>query len=98
MCLLPVSGSKTLVWGSGDAGNTIHAGEKVEGLANIMKDIGQELNIKQHRVQQGSDGTIKSIPTAVDVEVHEGNDPEKRLYALDFARLMPPECPSRKPG
>jgi hypothetical protein len=98
MCLLPVSGSKTLVYGSGDAGNTIHAGEKVEGLSKIMKDIAQELNIKEHRVQQGGDGTIKSIHTAVDIEVHEGNDSEKRLYALDFARLMPPESPSRKPG
>jgi hypothetical protein len=95
MCLLPVSGSNTLVYGSGDAGNTIHSGEKVNGLPELMRDIAKELNIKEHKVKQG-DGTVKSIHTAVDVEVHQGNDEEKRLYALDFARLMPPQSPSRK--
>ena len=97
MCLLPVSGSKTLVYGSGDAGRTIHAGENVKGLPEIMRDVGRELNIKEHRVKQGN-GVIKSIHTAVDVEVHQGMDEEKRLYALDFARLMPPQSPSRKKG
>ena len=58
MCLLPVSGSKTLVYGSGDAGKTIHAGEKINGLPEMMKNVAKELNLKEHNVKQSGNNSV----------------------------------------
>jgi hypothetical protein len=52
------------------------------------------MNLKGHIVATRA-GQEHLLYTASDVEIHQVNG---EFYALDFARLMPPEAPFDKPG
>jgi hypothetical protein len=87
-CLLPISAS-TLVYGSADAGRTVHLDDAT--AAALMAAAGAALNIKPHVVGQG-----QVICGPADIEVHRsagtaGGSP--RYYVVDAARVLPPEAP-----
>jgi hypothetical protein len=82
-------GKRSLVYGSADAGRVIHSGDME--AARAMKAVGDRLNLAPHPVQDRV-GAVHSLVGPVDIEVHRGAD--KRLYALDAARLFPAEAPS----
>ncbi len=82
--LLPI-GSTTLVYGSNDAGRTVHA--DCLPLNNMLKQAGKWLNLKPHIVA----GT--EIYGPADIEGHVGKD--GNYYVLDTARIFPPEQPPR---
>lgn len=90
--LLPV-GKNTLVYGSADAGRTVHSDDPV--AADAMQQAGSLLGLKPHVVGRG-DGPLgaKEMAVCCDIEVHKGKD--DRLYVLDTARLLPPEEPHRE--
>lgn len=83
--LLPVSGEKSLVYGSCDGGKTVHA--DLLPVNALMASAARMMNLKAHRVQN------VLICAPADIEVHQGSD--NRYYVLDTARVMPPERPSR---
>jgi hypothetical protein len=78
---LPIS-RKTIVYGSADAGRTVHNDDPF--VNNAMQQLGQQLNLREHLVFD------QKIVGAGDVEVHKGTD--GRYYMVDFARLLPPEA------
>ncbi|EGC31469.1 hypothetical protein DICPUDRAFT_89640 [Dictyostelium purpureum] len=99
---LPIT-SNTIVFGSSNAGATIHDNETV---SKMMVKIGEILNLKAHdaKENQKSPPLISSnnseskkppkqvkIPLAIDIEGHYGTD--GRYYIVDSARLLPPEKP-----
>lgn len=80
---IPIAES-TLRSGSRDGGrNVVEAADP--GARAIMEALGKALNLKSHRV--GKDRV--EICGPVDLEIHCGLD--GRYYALDTARLMPPD-------
>ena len=82
MPLLPIDGSRTLVYGSNDAGRTI---KTCPFLDERLRSIGEKLNLKPHLV--GPDGALFYTP--IDLEGHLGTD--GRYYLVDFSRLFPPQ-------
>ncbi|EGG24954.1 hypothetical protein DFA_03199 [Cavenderia fasciculata] len=89
---LPIS-SKTLVFGSSNAGETIH---KNDTVLKMMVKVGEILNLKEHLVEENRfairrTGLQYNIPLAIDIEGHFGFD--GRYYVVDTARLFPPETP-----
>ena len=82
--LLPI-GANTLVYGSNDAGRTVHADDL--RMTQLMKEAGMWLNLKPHLVA----GT--SLYGPADIEGHVGKD--GNMYVLDTARVFPPEQPPR---
>lgn len=83
LSLLPIDKS-TLVYGSDDAGATVH--NKLRLFASKMEQISSMLNLMGHNVH----GTKINGPA--DLEGHRGHD--GRLYLLDFSRVFPPEAPA----
>lgn len=77
----------TLKSGSRDGGRTVVAADD-PGASAISAAIASSLNLKRHRV--GKDRTDVCGP--VDLEIHCGLD--GRYYALDTARLYPPDANS----
>jgi Clustered mitochondria/Phorbol esters/diacylglycerol binding domain (C1 domain) len=95
MTRLPIRGSETLVYGSRDAGRTVHASDPV--MNELCREIGSSLNLKEHTggVDRGGCQAAKlSFPA--DIEGHVGADGKR--YLLDFSRVFPPECPEFYPG
>nr|BAJ94575.1 predicted protein [Hordeum vulgare subsp. vulgare] len=88
MTLLPID-SSTIVYGSSDAGHTIHNSNL--DMENCMKEISSKFNLKPHICGLGKDS--KHLYTAADIEGHKGKD--GRLYCIDLARLFPTEVPDR---
>eukprot|EP01133_Synstelium_polycarpum_P011483 gene11483-13388_t len=89
---LPIN-SKTLVFGSSNAGETIYENDTVK---KMMVKIGEMLNLKSHLVEESKhafkrSGNQYNIPLAIDIEGHFGFD--GRYYVVDTARLFPPETP-----
>lgn len=82
--LLPL-GPDTIVYGSHDAGKTVHASDPV--FNKMMDEIGVMLNLKKHTVGK------KKVPIVGpgDIEGHKALD--GRYYLLDYARLMPSQAP-----
>lgn len=80
---LPIN-KDTIVYGSADAGRTVHNDDAV--VAEAMKKLGEHLNLREHLVCDAK------IVGAGDIEVHKGLD--GRNYVLDFARTFPPEAPA----
>lgn len=74
--------------GSQDAGYTILEGSSIAQQA--VNSLAKTLNLKRHRVKDGND-MVHWLSGPCDLEVHQG--PQGRLYAVDFARLFPPEPP-----
>eukprot|EP01130_Rhizamoeba_saxonica_P014986 TRINITY_DN662_c1_g2_i2.p2 TRINITY_DN662_c1_g2~~TRINITY_DN662_c1_g2_i2.p2 ORF type:complete len:506 (-),score=103.86 TRINITY_DN662_c1_g2_i2:2144-3661(-) len=88
--LLPIS-NETLVYGSSDAGATIH--KKDEQMNNIMRKSGQVMNIIPHIC--GNDAV--EVYSACDIEGHKT---EYGYYLIDYARVMPSQMmvrPSKHP-
>ncbi|GAM22133.1 hypothetical protein SAMD00019534_053080 [Acytostelium subglobosum LB1] len=86
---LPIN-AHTLVFGSSNAGETIHENETV---FKMMVKIGEILNLQTHKVEERGKVNSKqfTIPLAIDIEGHFGVD--GRYYVVDTARLFPPETP-----
>ena len=82
MPLLPIDGTRTLVYGSNDAGRTIKTCAFLEAR---LRSIGEKLNLKPHLV--GKEGVLFYTP--IDLEGHLGTD--GRYYLIDFSRLFPPQ-------
>jgi hypothetical protein len=80
---LPINKS-TIVYGSHDAGRTVHNDDAE--VAEAMQKLGSHLNLREHLVCD------TRIVGAGDIEVHKGLD--GRNYVLDFARTFPPEAPA----
>ena len=86
-CVLPI-GKDTIKYGSSDGGVTVH--NDISVLKYKMKLIAKYLKLKKHKVGILSP---KSIYGPGDIEGHKGYD--GRYYLIDFARMMPPEAPSK---
>eukprot|EP01122_Echinamoeba_exundans_P010461 TRINITY_DN3925_c0_g2_i1.p1 TRINITY_DN3925_c0_g2~~TRINITY_DN3925_c0_g2_i1.p1 ORF type:complete len:2064 (-),score=490.47 TRINITY_DN3925_c0_g2_i1:42-6233(-) len=82
---LPIN-SQTLVYGSADAGVTVHTSDAI--FNKEMDAIAARLNLAPHLVGK-SEHVLLGGP--VDIEGHVGLDGNR--YILDTARLMPPEAP-----
>ena len=78
--LLPIS-KETIIYGSCDAGVTVHNEDPV--AAELMKQAAIHLHLAEHLVRG------KALWTAGDVEVHRARD--GRMFLLDLARCFPPE-------
>jgi hypothetical protein len=102
--LLPI-GANTLVYGSNDAGRSVHADEV--RMNALMREAGMWLNLKPHLVCRFglflhevfsvffsfSQVAGTEIYAPADVEGHVGKD--NNYYVLDTARVFPPEQPPR---
>jgi Clustered mitochondria len=73
----PSDGKKSLVYGSADAGRTVHASDPT--FNELMDRAGGRLNLAKHTVGD------KQLSGPGDIEGHLGRD--GRRYILDFARL-----------
>lgn len=86
--IIPIN-QNTLVYGSANGGRTVQKSDPK--LNEMMKSLGEKLNLQEHRV--GTRITGKDLYMPGDIEVHRGLD--DRYYLLDMARMMPPEAPMR---
>eukprot|EP01103_Thecamoeba_quadrilineata_P005102 TRINITY_DN14950_c0_g1_i1.p1 TRINITY_DN14950_c0_g1~~TRINITY_DN14950_c0_g1_i1.p1 ORF type:complete len:1069 (+),score=222.14 TRINITY_DN14950_c0_g1_i1:25-3231(+) len=86
---LPIS-QDTIVYGSCVGGNEVHA--DLPEMNEIMERCGRILNLKGHMAGIGRDKKFMYGPC--DLEGHLGHD--GKLYALDAARMLPPETPNRR--
>jgi hypothetical protein len=87
MSILPIDRT-TLVYGSNDAGLTMH--NKSTRLAGKMKQAARQLNLATHLAgRDARHGT--EVHSASDLEGHVGHD--NKCYLVDFSRAMPPETP-----
>jgi hypothetical protein len=85
--VLPIDDS-TLVYGSSDGGNLVVA--SLDVMNDVMSKCSRVLNLKGHVAGIGVN--TKFIYGPCDLEGHLGHD--GRLYAIDLARLFPPETPN----
>ena len=67
MSLLPVN-KNTLIYGSSDSGNTVHADDEI--LNDKMLEFGRRANLKPHLTGQGL--RKKEIVGPGDIEGHKG--------------------------
>lgn len=81
----PIS-KRTIVYGSNDAATTVHNDDAE--AERCMQQCSFILNLAPHQVKNGNG---KLMSSAVDVEVHRGDD--GFLYILDTARVFPPVAP-----
>ncbi|CAN0292131.1 unnamed protein product, partial [Ectocarpus sp. 4 AP-2014] len=89
--VLPVS-SKTLRYGSSNAGRTVHNDDG--NLAKKLKAVAKKLNLRTHWVNDKVSGpTLPEMYSACDIEGHAGEGGSH--YLLDFARSFPPESPKK---
>lgn len=87
--VLPVN-KETLVYGSADAGHTVHNSDPA--FSRCMEQAAKRLNLAPHSAGVGEQ--MKLLSAACDVEGHVGSD--DRFYLLDFSRTFPPVQPNRK--
>ena len=91
MSLLPI-GKETIVYGTDDAGATIHS--KDQYLSGLMERAAQKLNLQPHRCADLSRRHFEVLHSAADIEGHKGTD--GRYYLIDFSRTFPPENPDKE--
>jgi hypothetical protein len=84
--LLPI-GSDTIVYGSSDAGRSVHASDAKFNSA--MELAAERLNIRGHFA--GPRNAPTYVHSAADIEGHCGRD--GRRYLIDLGRAMPPIKP-----
>jgi Clustered mitochondria/FYVE zinc finger/Translation initiation factor eIF3 subunit 135/Ankyrin repeats (3 copies)/Ankyrin repeat len=83
-------GADTLVYGSNDAGRSIHRDDTK--FNELMEEAAKFLNIKPHVV--GRQINVRhELAAPVDIEGHIDTTEAKRRYVLDTARVFPPERP-----
>jgi hypothetical protein len=83
LSVLPIS-STSIIYGSPDAGNTVHAFDDEFNIK--MEQAAAKLNLKPHKV--GVHQTIICGPG--DIEGHKSQE-DGKYYVVDYARLMPPQ-------
>ena len=83
--VLPI-GADTLVYGSADAGKTVHCDARADA---VMRQAGQMLNLAPHVVGRTPE-VQQELTGPCDIEVHRGKD--GRTYVLDTARVFPPDA------
>jgi hypothetical protein len=94
--LLPISGDSSLIYGSCDAGNTIHCCENdPTGLA-LVNRLAEQLHLAPHPVVEYGTKKEKQVCMPVDIEVHQSLDDRNSRYVVDTARLLPPTAPTGK--
>jgi hypothetical protein len=86
--ILPIDRS-TLVYGSSDAGKTVHDGSAE--VRSKLREVAEVLNLKPHQIVDGS-GTETTLYGPADLECHLGKD--GRIYLIDTSRLFPPTMPT----
>ncbi len=84
--MLPLK-SGSLIYGSEDAGVTVHA--KDRKLNELIEVASKRLNLKPHCCGKNN----VTVYSPVDLEGHIGQD--GRFYLLDFSRVFPPVTPSK---
>ncbi|KAF2070452.1 hypothetical protein CYY_008232 [Polysphondylium violaceum] len=92
LSVLPIS-SDTIKYGSSDSGSVVHS--EIPELNDKMKQVGEKLNLKAHRVGSIPENT-KILSSPGDIEAHKGFD--NRYYVIDFSRTFPPESISKQPN
>jgi hypothetical protein len=60
--------------------------QDVNRLSHLLAD---KLNLRTHKIKVPETGDVEEFELPFDLEIHEGSD--GRIYALDLARLLPPE-------
>lgn len=68
MCLLPIAGADSILYGSCDGLRTIHDNKTVD---RMMKEMAENLNLAKHSI--GHQPNSKKLWTAGDIEVHLGS-------------------------
>ena len=90
--ILPI-GKETLVYGSNDGGMNY---QSINEEANkIMNAVGNHLYLKAH-ICRDKQEQAHLIVGPGDIEIHRGTD--GNIYAIDVARLMPPDLNAKKPN
>jgi hypothetical protein len=87
--ILPISKS-TLIYGSADVGVTVKNSSNEMNV--LVEKLAAKLNLKGHFVGPVNKPVFLHGPG--DLEGHAGLD--GRYYLLDFARLFPPEPPTKR--
>jgi hypothetical protein len=85
--MLPL-GRGSLIYGSEDAGVTVHAKDK--RLNELIEVASKRLNLKPHCCGKNN----VTVYSPVDLEGHVGTD--GRFYLLDFSRVFPPVTPCKE--
>ena len=83
LSVLPIS-NETIVYGSADAGKTIH--NSSPEFSKIMQKAAVRLNLKTHIVGKDPSEQVL-LSSAGDIEGHISNN---TCYLLDFSRTFPP--------
>jgi Clustered mitochondria len=83
MSVLPINGHTSLVYGSNDGGNTVHADNPL--FNHLMEQAGTRLNLKPHFCGM-STSKGKRLHAAADVEGHVGEDGKFYLVCFDDKR------------
>jgi hypothetical protein len=97
--LLPIN-RNSIVYGSADGGQTIKTRPDIMGyfksnmflhfLSSDARNSLSGFNLAEHAV--GRDGKI-TVAGGCDIEVHESIKKDGHLYAIDLARMFPPQAP-----
>ena len=87
MTQLPIDGSKTLIYGSRNAGGACTVENKVPAWTNFVSEACSALNLAPHFVHNDRGKGEIELNSCVDLEGHAGTD--GRMYLLDFSRLFP---------
>ena len=74
-----------------DGGKTIHNGN--EEINEKIKNVSNILNLKEHKAGESN----KNIYSCIDLEGHQSKI-DKRMYCLDFSRIMPCTFPDEIKG
>src|SRR5690349_20535631 len=77
MSILPIEKKKTLIYGSSDAGKTVHASDPY--FNKMMSQAATKLNLKGHLCGKEKE-SMKFLHGPTDIEGHLGTD--KRYYVL----------------
>ncbi|KAL6057320.1 hypothetical protein QOT17_015568 [Balamuthia mandrillaris] len=86
--VININGTKSLVYGSADRGNTVFNRNKT--MSQLMEQAADHLNLKGHVA--GTDrNTCAIIHSPTDMEGHLGLD--GKLYVLDTSHVFPPVPP-----
>lgn len=102
MCtaLAPISGERTLVYGSSDGGahiaSDLSSSHKLDPrVDHVISELSSRWNLAAHPVADHS-GQIHQMRLATDVELHASQS-DGRLYLVDLARFLPPTSPGPMP-
>ena len=95
MSILPLNGSKSLKYGSNDAGDECNVHTDSEALTQKISEASQKMNLKGHWC--GKVGRDKFLYSAIDLEGHISKE-DNRMYVIDYSRTMPPVYPKGNQG